>query len=300
MHAWEQIQITIDYIETHISKKIAISDLAKLASLSPFYYQRLFRRLVKKPVNEYIKLRRLARACEVLADKDKRIVDIALEFGFSAHTAFTRTFKEAFGITPEDFRKNPVRLNNFGKPELLLNYKLVDENVPLITNEIVIEITRKQLSSPEHFIGLTAKVTTAQIPVGVETGVDTLGKLWNDFHESKSTILALVANGDELGVSMMGEEEGYFTYFAGALAQSNDKVDGYTHWKLPHGEYIVCTFEGENFEQLMDALYKAQGYLFGTWLPNHHLITEPFCAERYKSHTADTTSMEIWVRPISS
>ena len=31
-----------------------------------FYYQRLFTKLVKKPVMEYIKLRRLAKACEIL------------------------------------------------------------------------------------------------------------------------------------------------------------------------------------------------------------------------------------------
>lgn len=54
MHAWQQIQKTVDYIETHISEELAISELAKIASLSQFYYQRLFSRLVKKTVNEYI------------------------------------------------------------------------------------------------------------------------------------------------------------------------------------------------------------------------------------------------------
>lgn len=56
MYAWEQIQITLEAIEQHIDEDISIMDLANKASLSPFYYQRLFRRLVKKPVAEYIKL----------------------------------------------------------------------------------------------------------------------------------------------------------------------------------------------------------------------------------------------------
>lgn len=82
MHGWEQIQITVDYIEEHTSEEIKIGNLAKLASLSQFYYQRLFARLVKKPVMKYVKLRRLTKASDALPDKRKRILDIALDFGF--------------------------------------------------------------------------------------------------------------------------------------------------------------------------------------------------------------------------
>lgn len=72
MHAWEQIQKTIEFIEDHLSEEISIETLAKTALLSPFYYQRLFSRLVKKPVAEYIKLRRMARATEALLQKEQR------------------------------------------------------------------------------------------------------------------------------------------------------------------------------------------------------------------------------------
>lgn len=297
MHAWEQIQVTVDYIEEHISEELKIETLAKLASLSQFYYQRLFSRLVRKPVNEYIKLRRLANSSGALLDKRKRILDIALDYGFSSHAAFTRTFKEAFGMTPEDYRANPVRLNNFVKPQLLLNYTLVDENVPLITDGIILEITRRKISSPLYFIGLTAEEPFNQMPGGGETGVDTLGKLWDTFHERKPTIPELIRDGDELGVTHMGTREGYYRYFAGAQANCDKPSDGYTSWKLSRGEYIVCSFEAEDFEHLvMDAIYKAHKYLFETWLPNHKIIAKPFAAERYASHSPETTSMEIWVQ----
>jgi AraC family transcriptional regulator len=46
MHAWEQIQITIDYIEDHIAEDINIETWQK-GRLSQFYYQHLFTRLVK-------------------------------------------------------------------------------------------------------------------------------------------------------------------------------------------------------------------------------------------------------------
>ena len=47
MHAWEQIQMTLDYIDEHLSETIEIKKLAEMTALSPFYYQRLFSRLVK-------------------------------------------------------------------------------------------------------------------------------------------------------------------------------------------------------------------------------------------------------------
>lgn len=299
MHAWEQIQVTVDYIEEHISEEIKIETLAEIASLSQFYYQRLFSRLIKKPVYEYIKLRRLARASEALINKDKRILDIALDFGFSSHELFTRSFKNAFGITPEEYRSNPVRLNNFVKPQLLLNYTLVDENVPLIADGIVIEMTRKCILSAQYFIGLSAEEPIEQMPGGGETGIDTLGKLWDTFHEDKPTIRGIKENGDELGVAFAGTQEGYYCYFAGAEVISNEPIDDYVSWELQEGEYVICSFEAEDFEHLvMDALYKAQRYLFETWLPNHKIVTKPFAAERYASHEPNTTRMEIWVMPI--
>lgn len=298
MHAWEQIQITVDYIEEHISKEIKIENLAKLASLSQFYYQRLFTRLVKKPVMEYVKLRRLAKASDALPDKSKRILDIALDFGFSSHETLTRTFKDAFGMTPEEYRANPVRLNNFVKPQLLLNYTLVDENIPLIADGIVLEITRRQVSLPQFFIGLTAEEPINQMPGGGETGIDALGKLWDTFHGNKSTIPELKTDGDELGVAYTGTKEGYYRYFAGAEAVANKPPEGYSSWEFPEGEYIVCSFEAVDFEHLvMDAVYKAHRYLFETWLPNHKLHVKPYAAERYTSHSPDTTCMEIWVLP---
>lgn len=298
MHAWEQIQKTIEFIEYHLDEEVDIDNLAKIASLSPFYYQRLFSRLVKKPVAEYVKLRRMAKATETLLQKDKRILDIALDLGFASHEHFSRTFKDTFGLTPDEYRKNPQTLNRMTKPELLLHYTLIDEGVPLITDGIILEVSRKEIAEPIFFIGTQKDVPLQLLDgLGTESGVDPLSTLWDNFHEKKQALLGLSEDAEEIGVAHPCLEEGFFRYFAGAKSKQREVPVGFVNWELPSGEYIICSFEAENFEALViDALYKAQQYVYNTWLPNHKLQTEAFCAERYASHSPETTSMEIWLK----
>lgn len=300
MHAWEQIQKTVDYIEENLSEEIKIEKLAHMAALSQFYFQRLFRRLAKRPVNEYVKLRRLAKASEALPDKSKRIIDVALDFGFSSHQTFTRAFKDAYGITPEEYRAKPVRLNQIKKPELLLNYTMVDEDVPLITDSIVLEITRRTLDAAETYVGLSAKVSTSQAPAGETTGIDVPGQLWDSFHSRKADIPGILPCGIELGASMLGEAaDGTFIYFVGGAAKPDASAYGdFIKWELPAAEYVVCCLEAEDFTELTtSALGKAMNYLFGTWLAKRGLTTQPFSAEKYYRANPDAAYMEMWVIP---
>ena len=300
MHAWEAIQKTLDYIETNISEEIDIEQLAKEASLSLFYYQRLFSRLVKRPVREYIKLRRLSRACELIDNKQRRILDIALEHGFGSHETFTRAFKEAYGMTPEQYREHPVMLNQFDKPDLLLKYVMIDEGVPLISDGLVLEFNRKTLEKPILFMGMTGIVPIeGQIPLGEATGVDMPGEVWGRFHKEKH-MLPRITNGRELGVAYLGNApEGYFTYFAGAEVEQETEDGRFAKWQLPAREYTVCGFEAENFEQLVTvALNKAVKYS-GLWLEKHNLIMDVYSPELYYDSSPDATYMELWM-PVSS
>lgn len=297
MYTWEAIQKVLDYIEGNLAQDLSPEELSKVAALSPFYFQRLFTRLVKRPVNAYIKMRRLARACEPLEDKSKRILDIALDYGFNSHEHFTKSFKRAFGITPEEYRNNPVHLNQIMKPDLLLGYTMIDENMPLITDDIVIEITRRTLDMSETYIGISNKVSVEQASFGESTGISGPGQIWDDFHRRKNSLTCFLPNGVELGASMMSKEnDGTFIYFAGAAANNSAPVpNGLTVWELPAGEYVVCQFEAESFAELRtSAIDKALKYLLETWLPGHDLQIQPFSAEKYTGVTADPASMEIW------
>lgn len=301
MHAWESIQVTIEYIENHIDEEIKVEQLANIALLSPFYYQRLFHRLVKKPVMEYIKLRRMAKALDELVNNDKRIIDIALELGFTSHSHFTRTFTEVFGMSPSEYRKYPKEFNRMTKPQLLLSYTLVDEGVPLIVDDIVIEINRYKQEKIEHFIGYNKSLPNqSNEGLGIESGEDPLRQLWDRLHQQKYYMKDVDLYGDEIGVLYPCSQEGYYNYFVGAKSNTSSTVESYDIWEIPTGEYVICTCEAENFERLvMDVLYKAQQYIYSIWLPNHNLQTAEFCIERYASHSADTSKMEIWLKTIS-
>ena len=296
MHAWEAIQKTLDYIEEHIVEEIKIEDLADIASLSLFYYQRLFSRLVKRPVRDYIKLRRMAMVLEVLQNKNNRILDIALEYGFGSHETFTRAFKEVYGMTPEQYRRKPISLNQFDKPDLLLGYTLIDEGVPLISEGLVLEINRKIVEEPISFIGVSGYVPIAeQLPVGETTGIDVPGEIWRQFHQEKNRINR-ISNGREIGVAYLGDApEGCFTYFAGAEAESGVTDDNFQMWQLPAREYIVCGFEAKDFTELVTvALNKAIKYS-GLWLEKHNLLMDVFAPELYYSSAPEASYMELLI-----
>ncbi len=281
MYALESIQNTIEYIEEHISEEIEVDELAKIAHLSPFYYQRLFKRLVNKSVMEYIKLRRLARSVELLEDKGNRIIDVALTYGFNDHAIYTKTFKRFYGITPYDYRLNPVILNHFYKPELLHNYIIIEEGQPLLFEEMILEIERKQVDLEKLYVGYSKQINIKnQLPLGEKTGVDEPALLWKKFHQEKYSIDVLKPNGVEIGVSEFIENSEKFNYFVGGEAiEINDSFD---NWALTKGAYIVCKFEAENFEILVsEALIKAHNYLFNIWLINKKINVLPYAVEMY-------------------
>lgn len=296
MHAWEAVQKTLNYIEAHIGEEIQIEELADLAALSLFYYQRLFARLVKKPVREYIKLRRLARACDMLRDKENRIIDVALEYGFGSHETFTRSFKNTYGITPAQYRDKLLSLNNFDKPDLLLNYVLIDEGVPLISDGLVLEMNRKTLAAPVWFAGVADHIPFKRGKMlGERPGVDMADKIWEAFFLGLKEIKG-IPGGRHIGVCYHGDApDGYTTYFVGAEVEAGKTRPGFAEWVFPAREYVVCGFEAENFVQLTgSALGRAMKYT-RLWLKSHGLIADGFFPELYYQNLPGVPYMELWI-----
>lgn len=113
MYDWyRNIQDIIDEIDAciknHDDEALALSRLAKSLGYSEFYVSRKFSEISGMSLRDYMRFRRLAFALTELRDTDRGILDIALDYGFSSHEAFTRAFRDAYGITPSEYRKKPV------------------------------------------------------------------------------------------------------------------------------------------------------------------------------------------------
>jgi len=280
MQAWEAIQRVLDVIET---EELSIGELAKVASLSPFYFQRLFTRLVGMPVGEYVRLRRLARSCEALADTQMHILDIALQFGFSDHANYTRAFRDAYGLTPQEYRQHPVHLNHCIKADVSLRYAEYEEGVPLIADDMVVEVNRRRLECPRFFFGIESPLPDDDISGGRATGVSAAALLWETFHRTHPT------NSTEIGILYTKQKGDTFaTYFVGAEGIDEESP---AHFTLSKGDYVVCSIEAESFEELIGcAIHKAMTYM-RMWLKHHRLTCGKFSAEVYNG----TNSMELWL-----
>lgn len=113
MHEWHrQIQKIIDEIDVCIKKRsdevLSLQFLAQKLGYSEYYTSRKFREISGMQFRDYLRYRRLAFALKEVRDTDRGILEIAMDYGFSSNEAFTRAFREAYGIAPSEYRKNPI------------------------------------------------------------------------------------------------------------------------------------------------------------------------------------------------
>lgn len=113
MYEWQQqIQIIIDEIDQCIKQRqddaLTLRSLSRRLGYSEYYVTRKFREISGLQFRDYLRLRRLAFALWEVRDSDRSLLEIAVDYGFSSHEAFTRAFKAVYGVTPSQYRKNPM------------------------------------------------------------------------------------------------------------------------------------------------------------------------------------------------
>ncbi|WP_127533380.1 response regulator transcription factor [Paenibacillus kobensis] len=93
------------YIEEHLDEDISRERLADYVYLNPAYLSRLFRKETGQSITDYTTDRKIVRAKAELENGNNRISDIAVSVGYSNFSHFSKLFKKATGLTPQEYRR---------------------------------------------------------------------------------------------------------------------------------------------------------------------------------------------------
>jgi AraC family transcriptional regulator len=98
----------LEYIEANLESELSVCRLASIACLSQFHFARAFKAAVGRPPHRYVSAKRLERAKALLGEREQPLADIALRLRFSCQANFTRSFRQATGQTPAQYRRGVV------------------------------------------------------------------------------------------------------------------------------------------------------------------------------------------------
>ena len=106
-----RLRRVIDYLHGSFGDEISLDGLAEVAGLSPNYFLHAFKQSTGKTPHRYLTELRIARACELLQDPHRSIVDISLAVGFSSQSHLTTVFRRFMKTTPAAYRQEVLGLH---------------------------------------------------------------------------------------------------------------------------------------------------------------------------------------------
>jgi AraC family transcriptional regulator len=101
----ECIEDVMRYIREHISEPLDREMLAGVAGFSVPHFHRVFTAHVGESAASYVRRLRMERAGRKLRMGAVNITEVALAAGYDTHAAFSKAFKQQFGLSPSEFRQ---------------------------------------------------------------------------------------------------------------------------------------------------------------------------------------------------
>ncbi|MBN9414193.1 MAG: AraC family transcriptional regulator [Candidatus Eremiobacteraeota bacterium] len=264
------------YVESHFSQEIRLADLAELCEVSPSYLSRAFPMALGFSLKAYLRRRRLSEAARRLAEGAPDILALALEHGYGSHEAFTRAFREEFGLTPESVRAQGHVSNLSLLEAIRMNTDQIKDIQPLRL-ETSRALTVAGLS--EHYEG-----DTAGIPSQWQRLAPYLGQV-----EQQVGSVAY-------GVCHNFEEGGVFDYLCGVEVKStNGLPEGWSSIELPAGQ----TYAVFRHDEHISLIRHTCNSIYTRWLPQsgYKSSDAPFF-ERYGPEfdgRSGQGGLEVWV-----
>ncbi|MCM3548977.1 AraC family transcriptional regulator [Shouchella clausii] len=136
MDSLQRMLNSIEYIESHLDNELLLDEIAAIACMSRFHFQRMFRMLTGYTVTEYIRNRRITIAAQELVYSKSKVIDVAMKYGYESPEAFTKAFRRIHGIPPSDAKKHSQSLKAYPKisfqiqlkGDVEMDYKIVEKD----------------------------------------------------------------------------------------------------------------------------------------------------------------------------
>jgi AraC family transcriptional regulator len=101
----QAVERAIQAMHTHLDELLTLEDLASVAYLSPYYFNRVFHRLIGIPPGEFLSALRFQAARRLLLTTPLSVTDICFEVGFTSMGSFTSRFTQRVGLSPRLLRQ---------------------------------------------------------------------------------------------------------------------------------------------------------------------------------------------------
>jgi AraC family transcriptional regulator len=100
-----QAKRVLSYVEDNLGSKIAVQELADVASLSRSHFARAFKQCMGCPPMAYVAARRLERAKLMMTSTREMLASIALACGYGDQSHLTKRFRQVIGVSPGRWRR---------------------------------------------------------------------------------------------------------------------------------------------------------------------------------------------------
>jgi len=239
---------------------------------------------------EYVRNRRLAFAAAELS-KNRKVIDIAMDYGFETHSGFTKAFKRYFGCPPEIYRRRA----HYKVPARISLAQMKNYNVGGIVMEPIIKtMPVKKLA------GYVIK--TKNIEGENSTDIPAFwGAYMSDGRCEKLHGENFVEKHAEYGACFSPDEEtGEFDYVIGVEIKNDASIPPEYHTcEIPEATYAVFSTPASSDEDFVDSIQGTWQFIFNNWFPTSGYEYAPNCVdfELYDERcmTEGGKVCEIWI-----
>ena len=100
-----RVERIISYIDANFETQIRLQDLAEQENLSPTHFSHLFTSLFGVTFQDYVNIKRMEQCIRLMPNKEKTLLEISYESGFSDPKYMNRMFIKHYGYTPKEYRR---------------------------------------------------------------------------------------------------------------------------------------------------------------------------------------------------